>query len=130
MMQRNERPSELVKILPFISKMDLAYNVADIVISRAGAISISELCIVGKAALFVPSPNVAEDHQTKNAMALVERDAAEMIRDVDAKKKLADSCLKLLGDKKRRDTLGINIKKIARPDACKTIVDEVFKLID
>lgn len=88
--------------MAFISKMDYAYAVADVVISRAGASSISELCIAAKATVFVPSPNVAEDHQTKNAMALVNQNAAILVKDVEAKEKLVEQTLALVKDEMQK----------------------------
>jgi UDP-N-acetylglucosamine--N-acetylmuramyl-(pentapeptide) pyrophosphoryl-undecaprenol N-acetylglucosamine transferase len=114
----------------FISRMDLAYAVADVVISRAGAISISELCLVGKPAILVPSPNVAEDHQTHNAMALANQQAAIMIRDADAQAQLIDEALNLANNTERKALLSSNIQKLAHPDAAKVIALEVMKLID
>lgn len=118
-----------VKMLDFISRMDLAYNVADLFISRAGALSLSELCLVGKPSILVPSPNVAEDHQTKNAMALVNAGAAKMVKDVEADEKLINKALELITDKTLLGELGDCAKKLAKPDATKTIVDEALKLI-
>jgi UDP-N-acetylglucosamine--N-acetylmuramyl-(pentapeptide) pyrophosphoryl-undecaprenol N-acetylglucosamine transferase len=114
----------------FIYEMDLAYSVADIIISRAGASTISELCLVGKPSILVPSPNVAEDHQTKNAMALVDKSAAIMVKDIEAKNDLGKTLRELLKDNKRQEELAKNIKKLAIVDSSKLIVDEVLKLID
>ncbi|MEL7148181.1 MAG: undecaprenyldiphospho-muramoylpentapeptide beta-N-acetylglucosaminyltransferase [Bacteroidota bacterium] len=113
----------------FISDMDLAYGVADVVISRAGALSISELCLVGKPVIFVPSPNVAEDHQTKNAMALVNKDAAMIIADAEAKEKLVGDTISLLKEKETCKRLAVNIKKLAKPNAVEDIVKEIKELI-
>ena len=113
----------------FIKNMDLAYSAADVVISRAGALSISELCLVRKPVIFVPSPNVAEDHQTKNAMALVEKDAALMITDKDASQRMVREAMELLFDEKRMEVLSENISRMAKPDATDKIVDEIIKLI-
>lgn len=113
----------------FISRMDLAYAAADIIISRAGAIAISELCIVGKPAVIVPSPFVAEDHQTKNAMALVNNNAAVIVKDVELGNKLGDTVIGLLSDKIKQEELSKNIKQLAHIDAAKVIAEEVFKLI-
>jgi len=112
----------------FISRMDLAYAVADLVISRAGASSVSELCNLGLPSILVPSPNVAEDHQTKNAMALVSKQAALLVRDDEARSTLIDSAIKLLGDEKRRETLSSNIATLAHPQAATIIAREVLKL--
>ena len=113
----------------FIYKMDLAFAAADVIVSRAGASTISELCIVGKPVVFVPSPNVAEDHQTKNAMALVDKDAAIMVRDADARNTLVDKTLQLVGDMPQRERLSQNIKKLELLDAANVIAEEVYKLV-
>ena len=113
----------------FIYKMDLAFAAADVIVSRAGASTISELCIVGKPVVFVPSPNVAEDHQTKNAMALVNKDAAIMVKDVDARNTLVDKTLQLVGDMPQREKLSQNIKKLELLDAANVIAGEVYKLV-
>jgi UDP-N-acetylglucosamine--N-acetylmuramyl-(pentapeptide) pyrophosphoryl-undecaprenol N-acetylglucosamine transferase len=119
-----------IQVSAFIYKMDLAYSVADIIISRAGASTISELCLVGKPSILVPSPNVAEDHQTKNAMALVNKSAAIMVKDIEAKNDLGTTLRELLKDNKKQEELANNIKKLAIVDSSKLIVDEVLKLID
>ncbi|MGB3468934.1 MAG: undecaprenyldiphospho-muramoylpentapeptide beta-N-acetylglucosaminyltransferase [Cyclobacteriaceae bacterium] len=116
-------------LMEFIADMDLAYAVGDIVVSRAGALSISELCLAGKPVIFVPSPNVAEDHQTKNAMALVEKNAAEIIADREAKERLIPEALKLIDNENRRKELTDNISKLAKPDAVDDIVEEILRLI-
>ena len=113
----------------FIGRMDLAYACADVLISRAGASSVSEICAAGKAAVFVPSPNVAEDHQTHNAMALVRKDAALIVRDAEAAEKLLPTALGLLHDEARIRQIECNVAPLARLDAAQTIVDEVYKLI-
>lgn len=113
----------------FIYKMDLAFAAADVIVSRAGASTISELCIVGKPVVFVPSPNVAEDHQTKNAMALVNKDAALMVRDADARNTLVDKTLQLVADMPQREKLAQNIKKLELLDAANVIAGEVYKLV-
>jgi len=118
-----------VKAYEFIKDMNLAYAVADVIISRAGALSISELCLVQKPAILVPSPNVAEDHQTKNAMALVEIDAAQMIKDEQAERVLIPAALKLLRDKEKQNVFAENIIKLAKPNAAKEIAEEVLKII-
>ncbi|GAB4337665.1 MAG: undecaprenyldiphospho-muramoylpentapeptide beta-N-acetylglucosaminyltransferase [Flammeovirgaceae bacterium] len=120
--------SESVVVLPFIERMDLAYSVADLVISRAGALSISELCLAAKPCILVPSPNVAEDHQTKNAMALVNEKAAHLIKDVEAKEKLFRSVLELIDNEGERQLLSQNIAKLAKPNAAIDIALEVLKL--
>ena len=113
----------------FIKRMDLAYAVADLLVSRAGAGTISELCVAGKATIFVPSPNVAEDHQTHNAMALVEKNAALMVRDAEAGEKLLDTVEGLLPDEARLADLEANILRLGRKDASEVIAKEVLKLI-
>lgn len=118
-----------VKISKFIDRMDLAYAAADIVIGRAGALTISELCLIGKPAILVPSPNVAEDHQTKNAMALVNEDAAILVKDKDAKTSMLQSALEVLSNEERVRELSKNIKTLAKPDAAAEIAEEVLKLI-
>lgn len=118
-----------VKVLDFLTEMDFAYAAADVVISRSGALSVSELCIAGKPCILVPSPNVAEDHQTKNAMALVEKKAACLVSDKDARAKLVDEAMKLLFDEPRANALSENISKLARPNATRDIVNEIEKLI-
>ena len=110
--------------------MDLAFAAADIVVSRAGAGTISELCAIGKATIFVPSPNVAEDHQTHNAMSLVDVDAAAMVCDSRASTDLFPAIEELLKDSERRSVLENNILKMARPHAAEDIAREVLKLID
>ena len=118
-----------VRVFDFLKQMDLVYAASDVVISRAGALSISELCLAKRPALLVPSPNVAEDHQTKNAMALVHENAAVMIRDEEAKEKLVDEALKILYDENRCNKLRENIARLAKPNAAHEIVDEIEKLI-
>ena len=116
-------------VYPFISRMDLAFSVADLIISRAGAGSISEFCMVGKPVILVPSPNVAEDHQTKNAMALVNKNAAIMIADKDAETQLIDKALELIHNEAELQSLSANILKLALPDAANRIVDEIGKIL-
>lgn len=113
----------------FIARMDLAYAAADLVISRSGASSISELCATGKACIFVPSPNVAEDHQTHNAMALVSKGAAEIIRDSEAPENLLPKAVALVHDTGRLLDIQKNITPLAKLDAAKTIVEEIYKLV-
>lgn len=112
----------------FIGNMALAYAASDIVIARSGASTVSELCAAHKAAIFVPSPNVAEDHQTHNAMALVNKDAAMMVKDAEAPEKLLDTAIELLGDEEKIALLESNIAKLARTDAALDIVKEAYKL--
>lgn len=119
-----------LKAVPFVSRMDLAYRAADVVVSRAGASTISEIQLVGAPAILVPSPNVAEDHQRKNAEALSSRDAAVMIFDRDCKEQLRDAVTALLRDKKQRDTLSANVRSMAMENSDERIVDEIMKLIN
>ena len=121
--------AENVLRTPFISDMDVAYRASDLVVSRAGAGSISELQLLGKPSILVPSPNVAEDHQTKNAMALVAKDAAVMVRDADAVKCLAGLMIETVADDARLASLSSNVAKMALRDADKHIVDEVEKIL-
>ena len=116
--------------MAFISNMDMAYRAADLVVSRAGASSISELQLLGKAAILVPSPNVAEDHQTKNAMALSTRDAAILVPDADASAQLVDTMLATVADGEKIATLSGNVLQMALRDAAEHIVDEVEKIIE
>ena len=118
-----------IYITEFVSRMDYAYSVADLVISRAGASSISELCLLAKPVILVPSPNVAEDHQTKNAMALVKKDAAVMIRDVVAREEMIPLALKLVFDDKKLMDLSKNILTLAEQNSAERIADEVEKII-
>lgn len=118
-----------VKIHQFIKEMNMAYAAADIIISRAGALSISELCIVGKPTILIPSPNVSEDHQTKNAMALVNKNAAILIKDIEAKEKLGDEVLALLRDENKLSNLSNNIKTLAKTNAANDIVTEIINQI-
>jgi len=117
-----------IKVLDFINRMDMAYAAADIIISRAGAGTISELCLVGKPVILVPSPNVAEDHQTMNAMALVNKNAAIMIKDMEASEKLMDYALDLIKSDGQIKKLSENIKGMALSDSAKNIAEEVLKL--
>lgn len=121
--------SENVQVKPFIDRMDLAYSAADIVISRAGASSVSELCLVGKPVIFIPSPNVAEDHQTKNAKAIVDKEGAILIREGELDTQFTTIFSNLLHDSELQNSLGRNIKQLAKPNATKEIVDEIIKLI-
>ncbi|HRO75618.1 MAG TPA: undecaprenyldiphospho-muramoylpentapeptide beta-N-acetylglucosaminyltransferase [Crocinitomicaceae bacterium] len=125
-----EKQPKNVHLHEFIKRMDLAYSVADVIISRAGAIAISELCIIGKPTILVPSPFVAEDHQTKNAMALVAKNAAILVKDVEAKEKLVDTVFALVEDNTLQNTLKQNITALAKPHATASIVDEIEKLIN
>jgi UDP-N-acetylglucosamine--N-acetylmuramyl-(pentapeptide) pyrophosphoryl-undecaprenol N-acetylglucosamine transferase len=117
-----------LKISPFIYEMDLAYAAADVVISRAGALSIAELAIAAKPCILVPSPNVSEDHQTKNAMALVDKEAAILVKDAAATNELVPQVIALLNNEDKQFTLSSNISKLAIPNAAELIVDELLKL--
>lgn len=119
-----------VKVHQFISRMDMAYAAADVVVSRAGAIAISELCLVGKPVILIPSPNVAEDHQTKNALALVGKGAALMVRDADCGRQGIPLAMDLLRDAGRCAQMGQAIRAMAAPQAAARIVDEIDKLIN
>jgi UDP-N-acetylglucosamine--N-acetylmuramyl-(pentapeptide) pyrophosphoryl-undecaprenol N-acetylglucosamine transferase len=119
-----------VKVTTFIEKMDYAYALADLIISRAGAIAISEIANVAKPTIFVPLPTAAEDHQSKNAMALVEKDAALMVDNKDVMEELAPTVIKLFNDKKKQEELKTNLKKLAISDAAEKITDEIIKLIN
>lgn len=118
-----------IRVQDFVREMDLAYAAADVVVSRSGALAVSEICIAKKPVILVPSPNVAEDHQTKNAKALVDKGAAIMILDKDANVKLVDEALKLLFDQQLAGRLSENIAKLAKPDATNAIVNEIEKLL-
>jgi UDP-N-acetylglucosamine--N-acetylmuramyl-(pentapeptide) pyrophosphoryl-undecaprenol N-acetylglucosamine transferase len=118
-----------IKVFDFIAPMDLAYAAADVVISRAGALSISELCLVGKPAILVPSPNVSEDHQTKNAMALVKADAALLVKDVEANTKMVPTALELVQDENQKQQLSRNILKLGKPDAARQLAEEILELL-
>lgn len=118
-----------VKVVAFLNRMDLAYGAADIIISRAGAGSVSELCIVGKPVIFIPSPNVAEDHQTKNAQSLVDKNAAIMVKETELDEKFGTVFSDLVNNEPLSRKLGVNIKKLAMPNATKEIVDEIEKLL-
>lgn len=118
-----------IHLYAFIDRMDLAYSVADLVISRAGASSISELCVLGKPSVLVPSPNVAEDHQTKNAQALADKNAAVMVKDSEAVDTLLKTSLDILDNESNLATLSANAKKMALPDAANLIVNEIEKLV-
>lgn len=128
--KHKEMNLEGVKILPFVNQMDWAYATATVVISRAGALSVSELCLIGKPVIFVPSPNVAEDHQTKNANAIVSKNAAIMVKDVNANKLLIDQTIELIGNNNKRKILSKNIKALGKPNATNDIVKEIMKLIE
>ncbi len=118
-----------VKALPFIDRMDLAYNCADLVICRAGALTISELCNIGQSAILVPSPNVAEDHQTKNAEALVKENAAVMVKDNEAETNLFPLAIKMVNDSQKLNALSSNVAQLAKPNAADLIAKEIITLV-
>lgn len=120
---------ENVQVLPFIDRMDLAYAAVDVIISRAGASSVSELCLVGKPTLFIPSPNVAEDHQTKNANAIVDKEGALLIKESELDTRFTNTINSLLNDEELQKKLSQNMLQLAKPNATKDIVDEIVKLI-
>jgi UDP-N-acetylglucosamine--N-acetylmuramyl-(pentapeptide) pyrophosphoryl-undecaprenol N-acetylglucosamine transferase len=122
--------NDSIKVVDFISRMDYAYSIADVVISRAGASTISELCIVKKPSILVPSPNVAEDHQTKNAMALFKNDAAMMITDAEAPEKLVDEVIKLLKDEFLINVYRDNCGKMAVTNSAEKIANEIISIIE
>ncbi len=127
---RSKRSLDFVRHSDFIGRMDLAYAMADVVISRSGASSVSELCAARKASILVPSPNVAEDHQTHNAMALVRKDAALIVKDADAVKDLMRTALDLVANDAKIQELEKNISELALTEAGKTIVDCIYKVLD
>ena len=118
-----------VQIRAFLDRMDLAYAVADVVICRAGALTISELCMVGKPAILIPSPNVAEDHQTKNAMALVEKDAAIFVEDKEAKQRMILEAIHIMSNEELSNKLSQNVRQLEKPNAANDIAAEVLKLV-
>ena len=120
---------EGIKIMPFVRRMDYLYSVANVVVSRAGALALSELCVVGKPCILIPSPNVSEDHQTKNAKVLSDAKAAVLIPDNKACKELKTAVLELINDSVRCAAMEESLKKMAQPDAAKLIAKEVIKLI-
>ncbi len=122
--------SDSIKAFDFISKMDLAYSLCDLVVARAGASTVSELCIVKKPSILVPLPTAAEDHQTKNCLALVNRNAALLLRDQDAASKLINEAISLMNNLSKREDLAKNIAPLARPDAADTIAKEIFSIIN
>lgn len=121
--------TENVQVVAFIEKMDFVYAAADVIISRAGASSVSELCIVGKPVIFIPSPNVAEDHQTKNAQAIVEKHGAILLKESELESEFSLVFEALLKDTEKQKQLSENIKELALPEATKQIADEIVKLI-
>lgn len=128
--QLKGRMPENVKFMPFLKRMDLAYACADLVVARAGAGTISELCLLGKAVVLVPSPNVAEDHQTKNAMALVNKQAAVMVKDAEVVERLGEVMERLLQDDGERKSLSEHILTLAMKDSDEVIAREILKIIE
>jgi UDP-N-acetylglucosamine--N-acetylmuramyl-(pentapeptide) pyrophosphoryl-undecaprenol N-acetylglucosamine transferase len=127
--RRKETPLGNIQHYDFIARMDLAYAAADVVVTRSGASTVSELCAMHKATIFVPSPNVAEDHQTHNAMALVRRDAALLVKDADAPEKLMATATELLHNPERIAQLEENAGKMALVEAGRIIGEEIYKLV-
>lgn len=127
--QLKGRMPENVKFMPFLKRMDLAYACADLVVARAGAGTISELCLLGKAVVLVPSPNVAEDHQTKNAMALVNKQAAVMVKDAEVVERLGEVMERLLQDDGERKSLSEHILTLAMKDSDEMIAREILKIV-
>ena len=115
--------------MPFLKRMDLAYACADLVVARAGAGTISELCLLGKVTVLVPSPNVAEDHQTKNAMALVNKQAAVMVKDSEVVERLGNTMEDLLNDDAKRKALSEHILTLAMKDSDEMIAKEILKIL-
>jgi len=128
--QTESKDLRKIRIVDFVKQMDMAYAAADVVVARAGALSISELCLAKLPSILVPSPNVAEDHQTKNAMSLVNENAALMIKDNEAKNRLVNDALTLLYDATQCKRLSENIARLAKPNAAVEIVEEIEKLIE
>ena len=124
----NEKTIPNLVVTDFITDMGAAYKAADLVISRAGASSISEFCLIGKPVILVPSPNVAEDHQTKNALALANRDAAIYVKDAEAPATLLELAVKTVNDENKLKSLSENVLKLALPDSAEIIAKEVIKL--
>ncbi len=120
---------ENVQVISFIDRMDLIYAAADFVISRAGASSVSELCLVGKPTLFIPSPNVAEDHQTKNAKAITDKNGALLLKESELDEKFESVFNKLIRDENLQKALGENMRQLAKPNATRDIVEEIVKLV-
>lgn len=118
-----------VQVVSFIDRMDLIYAAADFIISRSGASSVSELCIIGKPTIFIPSPNVAEDHQTKNAKSICDKNGAILIKEPELENKFETIFKDLISNEEKQKELSQNIKKLAKPNATKDIVDEIVKLI-
>jgi UDP-N-acetylglucosamine--N-acetylmuramyl-(pentapeptide) pyrophosphoryl-undecaprenol N-acetylglucosamine transferase len=125
-----QQQQNTVKIYPFIEAIDLAYAMADIVVSRAGALAVAELCVAQKPVVFVPSPNVTANHQVQNVRPLIEENAAMMVKDNEAMKNLAQEVMSLLQDADRQDILAKNIKHWAKPHATAAVVQEIIQLVD
>lgn len=126
----NSYNAKNVRLYDFITRMDLAFSIANLIVSRAGAGTISELCLVGKPVILIPSPNVAEDHQTKNALALAKKNAAMMVDDIDAPKELVPMAFELLQNEERQAELSENISKMALPNAARDIAERVLMLAE
>ena len=118
-----------IQVHSFLNRMDLAYAASDFIISRAGALSVSELCLVGKPVIFIPSPNVSEDHQTKNAKSISTKNAAILIKEEDLDEQFKNEFNQLINSKNLQSKLSKNIKSLAKPNATKDIVDEIKKLL-
>jgi UDP-N-acetylglucosamine--N-acetylmuramyl-(pentapeptide) pyrophosphoryl-undecaprenol N-acetylglucosamine transferase len=129
MKNKAEFSSKGIFIHEFIQRMDLAYAAADVIISRAGAMSVSELCLIGKPSILIPSPNVSDDHQTINANALVEKNAAVLIRDVNSVKETIPKAIEILNDSEMQEKLSVEIKKLGIVNAAERIVNEIEKVI-
>jgi UDP-N-acetylglucosamine--N-acetylmuramyl-(pentapeptide) pyrophosphoryl-undecaprenol N-acetylglucosamine transferase len=127
---KNLVSSENIKLYSFLERIDLAYSVSDYIVSRAGAGSISELCVVGKPVIFIPSPNVAEDHQTMNAKSLVDKNAAILIQEDDLETKFKKMIMELNSSRDLQNKLSKNIKSLAFENATRDIVNEIEKLIN
>jgi UDP-N-acetylglucosamine--N-acetylmuramyl-(pentapeptide) pyrophosphoryl-undecaprenol N-acetylglucosamine transferase len=123
-----EQGLEDTKVLGFIDRMDYAYAAADLIISRAGAMSIAELALIGKATVFVPSPNVSEDHQTHNARSLTDSGAALLLADSQVRTELEQTVVDLINDEPRRNALGTAIRQFARPNAAAAVVDQLERI--
>jgi UDP-N-acetylglucosamine--N-acetylmuramyl-(pentapeptide) pyrophosphoryl-undecaprenol N-acetylglucosamine transferase len=124
----SQTKNDSIHLLKFIDRMDLAYAAADCIVSRAGAISVSELCIIGKPIILVPSPNVADDHQTKNALALVQKDAAILLKDSEAIEELIPQAIKLMNDNAMQAQLSHSIQQLAKPNASQDIVTVIERI--
>ena len=125
----DELKTDNIYLSDFVYKMDLAYAAADVIVSRAGAMSVSEVCLIGKPVILVPSPNVSEDHQTKNAMALVDENAAILVKDIEAKEKLVPAINALIDDEEKCKSLSQNIIKLGIADAPDRILKEIIKIV-